>query len=83
MPTPWSIKTPIVLPIEIVARPGNRAVVHHIIVFFRPPESSRWRGRGHLCGTAPGDPPLILPPGIAKRIPAGSELIFLRVAGNL
>ncbi len=58
------------------ARPGNRAVVHHIIVFYRDPKQRRWRGRGHICGTAPGDPPTILPPGVAKRIPAGAELLF-------
>ena len=58
------------------ARPGNRAVVHHIIVFFRTAKEKVWRDRGHVCGTAPGDPPLILPPGVAKRIPAGAELIF-------
>ena len=29
-----------------------------------------------LCGTAPGDMPLILPTGSAKKIPAGSKLSF-------
>src|SRR5262249_6684427 len=29
-----------------------------------------------LCGEAPGDMPLILPKGMGKRIPAGSDLIF-------
>ena len=42
------------------ARPGNRAVVHHIIVSYRLPQQSGWRLRGHIVGTAPGDPPLIL-----------------------
>ncbi len=59
------------------ARPGNRAVVHHIIVFYRVPgENGDVRERGSICGTAPGDPPLILPAGIGKRIPAGAELLF-------
>jgi len=60
------------------ARPGNRAVVHHIIVFckVRDDEGRLVRQQGHICGMAPGDPPLVLPPGIAKRIPAGSELLF-------
>ncbi len=58
------------------ARPGNRSVVHHIIVFYRNPKEKDAWDRDHICGTAPGDPPLILPPGVAKRIPAGSELIF-------
>ena len=30
----------------------------------------------HLCGYAPGDLPAVHSPGIGKRIPAGSDLIF-------
>ena len=61
------------------ARPGNRAVVHHIIVSFRDPKSGERRGGigdGFIVGTAPGDMPVILRPGMAKRIPAGAELIW-------
>jgi mono/diheme cytochrome c family protein len=62
------------------ARPGNRGVVHHIIVSYRDPKSKEKNGRGigdgMLVGTAPGDMPLILPPGVARKIPAGSELIW-------
>jgi mono/diheme cytochrome c family protein len=64
------------------ARPGNRAVVHHIIVSFRDPKSKeRSGGRGGLgdgfiVGTAPGDMPQILPPGVARKIPAGAELVW-------
>jgi hypothetical protein len=63
------------------ARPGNRAVVHHIIVSYRDPKSSgRGNGRGFgdgmIVGTAPGDMPVMLPPGVALRIPAGAELIW-------
>jgi peroxiredoxin len=58
------------------ARPGNRAVVHHIIVFYRTPGKGNVRRDGQICGTAPGDPPLVLPPGVALRIPAGAELLF-------
>ena len=58
------------------ARPGNRAVVHHIIVSYKLPGEKNWRRRGHICGTAPGDPPTILPPGVAKKIPAGAILKF-------
>jgi hypothetical protein len=63
------------------ARPGNRAVVHHIIVSFRDPKSKersggRGFGDGFIVGTAPGDMPLILPPGMARRIPAGSDLVW-------
>ena len=35
------------------------------------------RGPGeHFCGYAPGDLPTVLPEGTAKKIPAGSDLIF-------
>lgn len=61
-------------------RPGNRSVVHHIIVFIKPPgkklEAELLRGNGFLTATAPGAKPLIMPPGVAKRIPAGSDLVF-------
>ena len=59
------------------ARPGNPAVVHHIIVFFRDPNGGDdGFNDHHLCGTAPGDPPLVLPPGVARRLPTGSDLVF-------
>jgi hypothetical protein len=63
------------------ARPGNRGVVHHIIVFFRDPKAKdrpggRGLGDGMIVGTAPGDMPLMLPPGAARKIPAGSELVW-------
>lgn len=61
-------------------RPGNRAVVHHIIVAALPPEG-RDRAHGELqsewiSATAPGARPLILPAGMAKRVSAGSRLVF-------
>jgi hypothetical protein len=63
------------------ARPGNRGVVHHIIVSYRDPKSKQRAtgqgiGDGFVVGTAPGDMPLILPPGVARKIPAGSDLIW-------
>ncbi|MEO1836128.1 MAG: redoxin domain-containing protein [Akkermansiaceae bacterium] len=60
------------------ARPGNRAVVHHIIVSgYDPSKGRRESGRNFgVCGTAPGDPPLILPPGVARKIPKGAHLRF-------
>jgi len=62
------------------AKPGNRAVVHHIIVYYRDPkqrENPEHRLQDHhVVGTAPGDPPLVLPKGVARKIPAGSELVF-------
>src|SRR5262249_8209445 len=61
------------------AKHGGPAVVHHIVIFIKPPGEKLMPQRQNtpvLCGTAPGDMPLILPPGAAKKVPAGSELIF-------
>jgi peroxiredoxin len=61
------------------ARPGSPAVVHHILVFIVPPGARFFPGNfatPALCGTAPGDMPLMLKPGFAKKIPAGSRLVF-------
>jgi peroxiredoxin len=61
------------------ARPGAPEVVHHIVVFIVPPGHKFNPKLGNaqvLCGTAPGDMPAILPPGMAKLVPAGSELVF-------
>jgi hypothetical protein len=61
------------------AVPGDPSVVHHIVVYLLDPTRPRGRGRGpgeHFCGYAPGDLPLILPEGTAKKIPAGAELLF-------
>ena len=63
-------------------RPGNRAVVHHIIVGRAPPGSAgrdRELGGQHsewLTATAPGARPLHPADGMAKLIPAGSKLVF-------
>jgi peroxiredoxin len=65
--------------------PGNRAVVHHIIVYIKPPGQPAGkigageldpRGYIFLAGFAPGTRPLVSPPGWAKKIPAGSQLVF-------
>jgi peroxiredoxin/mono/diheme cytochrome c family protein len=57
-------------------RPGNRAVVHHIIVFVQPPEGGDFASRGGIGGYAPGTPAHICPPGTAMFVPAGSKLVF-------
>ncbi len=57
------------------ARPGNHAVVHHIVVFFKAPDEKEIR-QGTFVGYAPGMPPQIYEPGRAIRIPAGSQLVF-------
>jgi peroxiredoxin len=59
------------------ARPGNRAVVHHLLAFIREPaKPSESPEDKVLVGHAPGDLPLILPAGVAMRIPKGAELVF-------
>ena len=57
-------------------QPGNRAVVHHTIVYVAPPGKRRRDDFIFLSAYVPGlrfDP---LPPESAKRIPAGSTLVF-------
>jgi peroxiredoxin/mono/diheme cytochrome c family protein len=68
--------------------PGNRQVVHHIVVFLQLPKEDRetlrkarasgidFRSLSLLEGYAPGTRPMIYPKGMAKRIPAGSKLVF-------
>ena len=56
--------------------PGNRSVVHHVIVFYRPPSGVRRTGIGWLTAYVPGQGTFRLPPGQAKRVPAGSRLVF-------
>lgn len=59
------------------AMPGDRSVVHHIIVYVDDHAKDSGRERdAHLCGFAPGDMPSVFPPGTAKKIPAGSDLVF-------
>ena len=54
------------------AQPGDRAVVHHILVFVDDHSGKRRQGiGGQLAAYAPGDAPTVLPPGIAKKVPAG------------
>ena len=53
-------------------RPGSRAVVHHIIVFV---QGGREQQR-LLVGYAPGEQPAVMSKGLARKIPAGSNLVF-------
>jgi len=59
-------------------RPGNASVVHHLVVYVLPPGAQRIdeTGGDFLAAYAPGMPPRILPEGVAKRVPAGSRLLF-------
>lgn len=56
--------------------PGNRAVVHHVIVFVSPPANSPRRGLGWMAAYVPGQSSMQLPEGQARFVPAGSKLIF-------
>ncbi len=59
-------------------RPGNRSVVHHVIVFIQSANAQAGSrgGREKLSGFAPGEQPKVYPDGTAKLIPAGSNLVF-------
>lgn len=82
------------------ARPGDRARIHHMILYVREPGSQWLKGEkpgvffvaqkppadaavdtsalpsDFLVGYAPGQPAEILPPGQAKLIKAGSDLVL-------
>jgi peroxiredoxin len=67
-------------------RPGNRRVLHHCNVYLQPPEATDPEDVYETAGTlgsyalvawTPGSGPLRLPPGMAKRIPAGWKLHFV------
>jgi peroxiredoxin len=61
-------------------RPGNRKVVHHILVYVLAPGRrdpyDRDGTAATLVGWAPGDMPARYSPDMARRIPAGSKLLF-------
>ena len=56
--------------------PGNRSVVHHSIVFVRPPDGVDMRGLGWVAAYVPGQQVAIYPEGSAQLIPAGSKFVF-------
>ena len=61
-------------------RPGNRQVVHHILVYILEPGRrdpyDRDGTASTLVGWAPGDMPAIYSPDTARLLPAGSKLLF-------
>jgi hypothetical protein len=63
----------------VEVRPSNRAVVHHVVVYIREPGST-WTGgptkSDILTVYAPGSSPDVWPEGMAKRVKAGSDLVF-------
>ena len=61
------------------ARPGNRAVVHHMTIYIgnNPDRQAGTSGeRAIFGGYVPGNRPTILPDGFGIKIPKGSELIL-------
>ncbi len=61
-------------------KPGDRRVVHHIIANAQPvghgTRDERTPGRVSLGGITPNTPGVVFPPGVARRLPANSELIL-------
>jgi peroxiredoxin len=63
-------------------RPGNRSVVHHCNVYLQAPGAPDVGEQGALgsyclAAMAPGTPALVLPEGMAKRIPAGWRVVLV------
>ncbi|HEY8505725.1 MAG TPA: EF-hand domain-containing protein, partial [Gemmataceae bacterium] len=63
----------------VEVRPGNRSVVHHILMFVLPPGQRRVddvQEAGYFAAYAPGVNPRWFPEGHGKRIPAGGRIVF-------
>ena len=56
--------------------PGCPEVVHHAIVFIRPPDGENFTGIGWLTAYVPGQRAMEFPAGFARRVPAGSKFVF-------
>lgn len=60
--------------------PGDREVVHHILALLQDPDNRRntqdGLRRGFFGAAAPGSTYVRFQPGHAKRIPAGSRIVF-------
>lgn len=59
-------------------RPGARSVVHHVVAYVRE-RGTEIRGvtkADILALYAPGQPPMSLPLGMAKKLPAGSDIVL-------
>jgi mono/diheme cytochrome c family protein len=61
-------------------KPGNRAVVHHVIASAQPAggraNDERAPGRVSLGGITPNTPGVVYPEGIARRLPANAEIVL-------
>jgi peroxiredoxin len=64
----------------IEPRPGNPAIVHHILIFAIAPDGRGPGGLGtgndFVAAFAPGLRPEPLPTGMARKVAAGSKLVF-------
>lgn len=58
------------------ARPDNRSVVHHIVIYIIEPGARRRNLQKMLAGYAPGSLPINRKQGRAMRVKAGSKLVF-------
>ncbi len=60
------------------ARPSDRTVVHHIFVYTEKYVGgiTRQKEKIFLASYLPGDVLSVYPPGVAKKLPAGSDLVF-------
>lgn len=69
---------------SIEVQPGDRGVVHHVLVFVEPPDAVDGEPRddaadersGFWAIYVPGNSTLEYPPGFAKHLPKGSKLRF-------
>ncbi len=61
-------------------RPGARGVVHHVVVYVREagkPFALHGVTKADILAIyAPGQPPMMLPEGMAKKLPAGADLVM-------
>ncbi len=66
----------------VEVRPGNRAVVHHATIYLKPKYAQKGKfyatpaNDNFLAMYVPGNTATILPPGMAKRVPAGWNLVL-------
>ena len=60
--------------VEVI--PGNRSVVHHSIVFIRPPNGKKLPDIGWLGAYVPGQQSIGFSESRARFVPAGSKFVF-------
>src|SRR5262249_15846788 len=60
----------------VEARPGSRAVVHHMVLYVGDHPGDAAVDRDVVVGWVPGSKPAIYPVGLGKRIPRGAKLVL-------